>query len=63
MAQNARWLKGHYDIANMGPHDLLAAISKLEDAMFEAAQNLEFEEAARLRDQLNQMKEKQLALG
>ncbi|PRY65646.1 excinuclease ABC subunit B [Vreelandella songnenensis] len=54
---------GGYDIANMGPHDLLAAISKLEDAMFEAAQNLEFEEAARLRDQLNQMKEKQLALG
>ncbi|MGO2148054.1 UvrB/UvrC motif-containing protein, partial [Halomonas sp.] len=31
--------------------------------MFEAAQNLEFEEAARLRDQLHQMKEKQLALG
>ena len=54
---------GQYDIANMGPHDLLAAISKLEDAMFEAAQNLEFEEAARLRDQVHQMKEKQLALG
>ncbi|MBE0464141.1 MAG: excinuclease ABC subunit UvrB [Halomonadaceae bacterium] len=55
--------EGQYDIANMGPHDLLAAISKLEDAMFEAAQNLEFEEAARLRDQVHQMKEKQLALG
>ncbi|WP_018916099.1 excinuclease ABC subunit UvrB [Vreelandella zhanjiangensis] len=55
--------EGKYDIANMGPHDLLAAISKLEDAMFEAAQNLEFEEAARLRDQVHQMKEKQLALG
>ncbi|RUR38421.1 excinuclease ABC subunit UvrB [Vreelandella populi] len=54
---------GSYDITNMGKHDLLAAISKLEDAMFEAAQNLEFEEAARLRDQLHQMKEKQLALG
>ncbi|MBE0402968.1 Excinuclease ABC subunit B [Halomonas citrativorans] len=54
---------GDYDIASMGAHDLLAAISKLEDAMFEAAQNLEFEEAARLRDQLHQMKEKQLALG
>ncbi|HBN60948.1 MAG: UvrB/UvrC motif-containing protein, partial [Pseudomonadota bacterium] len=47
----------------MSKQDLLTAISKLEDAMFEAAQNLEFEEAARLRDQLHQMKEKQLALG
>jgi len=35
----------------------------LEDAMFEAAQNLEFEEAARLRDQVHRMKEQQLALG
>ncbi|MCO7228155.1 excinuclease ABC subunit UvrB [Halomonas sp. CnH100-B] len=55
--------EGGYDVAYMGQQDLLAAISKLEDAMFEAAQNLEFEEAARLRDQLHQMKEKQLALG
>ncbi|AJY50751.1 MULTISPECIES: excinuclease ABC subunit UvrB [Halomonadaceae] len=52
-----------YDVSTMNKHDLLGAISKLEDAMFEAAQNLEFEEAARLRDQLHQMKEKQLALG
>lgn len=52
-----------YDVSTMNKHDLLGAISKLEDAMCEAAQNLEFEEAARLRDQLHQMKEKQLALG
>ena len=52
-----------YDIASMSKQDLLGAINKLEDAMFEAAQNLEFEEAARLRDQLHQMKEKQLVLG
>ncbi|HBP42240.1 MAG: excinuclease ABC subunit UvrB [Vreelandella alkaliphila] len=52
-----------YDVTTMSKHDLLAAISKLEDAMFEAAQNLEFEEAARLRDQLHKMQEKQLALG
>ena len=38
-------------------------IARLEDAMFEAAQNLEFEEAARLRDRLHQLKERQLALG
>ncbi len=54
---------GGYDVASMNQQELLAAISKIEDAMFEAAQNLEFEEAARLRDQLHQMKEKQLALG
>ncbi|BCB07992.1 UvrABC system protein B [Vreelandella venusta] len=52
-----------YDVTTMSKHDLLEAISKLEDAMFEAAQNLEFEEAARLRDQLHKMQEKQLALG
>ncbi|MBF57074.1 excinuclease ABC subunit UvrB [Halomonas sp. FeN2] len=52
-----------YDVTTMSKQDLLGAISKLEDAMFEAAQNLEFEEAARLRDQLHQMKDKQLALG
>ncbi|WP_404377728.1 excinuclease ABC subunit UvrB [Vreelandella aquamarina] len=55
--------EGSYDVAAMSQQELLAAINKLEDAMFEAAQNLEFEEAARLRDQLHQMKEKQLALG
>ena len=54
---------GGYDVSSMNQQELLAAISKIEDAMFEAAQNLEFEEAARLRDQLHQMKEKQLALG
>lgn len=55
--------EGSYDVASMSRQDLLAAISKLEDAMFEAAQNLEFEEAARLRDQVHRMKEQQLALG
>ncbi|MDP3535628.1 MAG: excinuclease ABC subunit UvrB [Halomonas sp.] len=59
VAENA----AEYDVTTMSKQDLLGAISKLEDAMFEAAQNLEFEEAARLRDQLHQMKEKQLALG
>merc|ERR1711964_458108 len=38
-------LKGSYDVTAMSKQDLLTAISKLEDAMFEAAQNLEFEEA------------------
>ena len=55
-------LKGSYDVTAMSKQDLLTAISKLEDTMFEALQ-IRIEEAARLRDQLHQMKEKQLALG
>ncbi|XKH58803.1 excinuclease ABC subunit UvrB [Halomonas sediminis] len=54
---------GAYDIASMHAPELKTAINKLEDEMFEAAHNLEFEEAARLRDQLHQLKERQLALG
>ncbi|PAU79260.1 excinuclease ABC subunit UvrB [Halomonas salipaludis] len=42
---------------------LTREISRLEDAMFEAAQSLEFEEAARLRDRLHEHKERLLALG
>ena len=42
---------------------LTREISRLEDAMFEAAQNLEFEEAARLRDRLQEHKARLLALG
>ena len=52
-----------YEPASMHPNDVASAISKLEDGMFEAAQNLDFEEAARLRDRLHELKEKQLALG
>src|SRR5690554_2319808 len=52
-----------YDAASLSPEGLRKEIARLEDAMFEAAQNLEFEEAARLRDRLHQLKERQLALG
>lgn len=52
-----------YEPRSMHPDDVASAISKLEDGMFEAAQNLDFEEAARLRDRLHELKEKQLALG
>ncbi|GGX79409.1 UvrABC system protein B [Litchfieldella qijiaojingensis] len=51
--------KGH----PMGGDELKREISRLEDAMFEAAQNLEFEEAARLRDRIHQYKEQLLTLG
>jgi len=52
-----------YDPADLSPSELLKQISKLEDGMHEAAQNLEFEEAARLRDRLHELKERQLLLG
>lgn len=54
---------GVYDPADLSPRELMRELTRIEDAMFEAAQNLEFEEAARLRDKLNQLKERQLALG
>ncbi len=52
-----------YDVNDLSPTELAKEVSRIEDAMFEAAQNLEFEEAARLRDRLHELKERQLALG
>ncbi|TDO13882.1 MULTISPECIES: excinuclease ABC subunit UvrB [Halomonas] len=52
-----------YDPADLSPSELLKEISRTEDGMHEAAQNLEFEEAARLRDRLHELKERQLLLG
>ncbi|WP_290789385.1 helicase-related protein, partial [Halomonas sp.] len=52
-----------YDPAEMSPTELIRETTRVEDAMFEAAQNLEFEEAARLRDRLHKLKERQLVLG
>ncbi len=52
-----------YDPAELSPTELLKEISRVEDGMHEAAQNLAFEEAARLRDRLHELKERQLLLG
>jgi excinuclease ABC subunit B len=52
-----------YDPADLSPAELAREVSRLEDAMHEAARNLEFEEAARCRDRLHQLKERELALG
>src|SRR5690554_2228333 len=52
-----------YDLAELSPTDLAREVIRVEDATYEAAQNLEFEEAARLRDRLHELKERQLALG
>lgn len=44
------------DISKLEPRQVGALIKELEHKMFEAAKNLEFEEAARLRDEVQQIK-------
>ncbi|GHB09523.1 excinuclease ABC subunit UvrB [Salinicola rhizosphaerae] len=50
-------------LAEMNAAQLTKEIGKLEDRMHEAAQNLEFEQAAQLRDQLQTLKARLLELG
>lgn len=44
------------DAAALSPAELAKAISRLEDQMYEAAKNLEFERAAAFRDELERLK-------
>jgi len=44
------------DTSTMSAKELSKQIAKTEDAMFEASKNLEFEQAARYRDQLHKLK-------
>ncbi|MBV0932050.1 excinuclease ABC subunit UvrB [Marinobacterium weihaiense] len=46
----------HVDAAALTPAELAKAISRLEDQMYEAAKNLEFEKAAGYRDELERLK-------
>jgi excinuclease ABC subunit B len=48
--------------ADMRPEVLVRQIKKLEGEMFKKARNLEFEEAARLRDEIDRMKQLELGL-
>jgi excinuclease ABC subunit B len=48
--------------ADMRPEVLVRQIKKLEGEMFKKARNLEFEEAARLRDEIERMKQIELGL-
>ncbi|HET6432142.1 excinuclease ABC subunit UvrB [Dyella sp.] len=48
------------DYAAMSPAQASAAIKKLESQMYKHAQNLEFEDAARLRDQIGKLREQAL---
>lgn len=47
-----------YNVAKMSPTQLNKEIIKVEDRMFKAAKDLNFEEAARLRDELHGLKER-----
>jgi excinuclease ABC subunit B len=44
------------DYAALSPEQLGAKLKKLEDQMFQHAHNLEFEEAARVRDEIRKIK-------
>jgi excinuclease ABC subunit B len=46
--------------ASMDPAQAAAAIKKLEARMYKHAQNLEFEDAAKLRDEIHQLREQSL---
>ncbi|SMR69100.1 excinuclease ABC subunit UvrB [Marinobacterium sediminicola] len=44
------------DVSRLSPDELVKAMSRLEDQMYEAAKNLEFEKAAAYRDELERLK-------
>ena len=49
--------------SDVRPENLGKAVAELEIRMFTHAQSLEFEEAARVRDQINALKERVLKAG
>ncbi|TAK71606.1 MAG: excinuclease ABC subunit B, partial [Gammaproteobacteria bacterium] len=57
----AKVAEKEYDYSTLSPEALSAKIAKLEKQMYEHAHQLEFEEAARLRDVIRQMQEYSLA--
>jgi excinuclease ABC subunit B len=48
------------EYAALNPQQAAGMLKKLEAQMYKHAQNLEFEDAARLRDQIHQLREKAL---
>ncbi|MFE8073176.1 excinuclease ABC subunit UvrB [Marinobacteraceae bacterium S3BR75-40.1] len=57
--------KGDYRLRALGrnPDELLKDIDRLEEEMYQAAANMEFEKAAQLRDQIAELKEATLRAG
>ncbi|MBB6085896.1 excinuclease ABC subunit UvrB [Wenzhouxiangella marina] len=54
--------RGAYGAEAISPGEAARSIADLEKAMFKAAENLEFEEAARLRDQIHQLRNQGLGV-
>ena len=57
------WLKPAAGYEDVTPANLGRAIAELEKQMFTHAEHLEFEEAAQVRDQISQLKERVLLAG
>jgi len=54
--------RGRYDKESVSPEQAAKSIAELERAMFKAAENMEFEEAARLRDEVHKLREQSLGV-
>ncbi|HEV8078693.1 MAG TPA: helicase-related protein, partial [Marinobacter sp.] len=50
-------------VGNKSPQEVLKEVSRLEDEMYKAAADLDFERAARLRDDISELKEASLRTG
>jgi len=50
-------------VGNRSPEEVLKEVSRLEDEMYKAASELDFETAARLRDDIHELKEAALRTG
>ncbi|HTN34296.1 MAG TPA: UvrB/UvrC motif-containing protein, partial [Marinobacter sp.] len=60
-AEETEWYRAM--VGNKSPEELLKEASLLEDDMYKAASELDFETAARLRDQVSELKEAALRTG
>jgi excinuclease ABC subunit B len=58
----AKVAEGAGDYSKLAPEQLQKRIKKLEQEMFKHARNLEFEEAARLRDEVQKLRKLELGL-
>ena len=61
-AARKRWPKPASDYTSLTPEQAIRKIKKLEQEMFKHARNLEFEEAARLRDEIQKLRKVELGL-
>ena len=56
-AKKAAEKRGRYDSAPVAPEQAAREMARLEKEMFKAAENLEFEEAASIRDRIHELRE------